>query len=54
LTAAVVGTGMSRTPHLFQLTANSLKRILQENPPAAAEFLGLKVGWDDGLLDDND
>ena len=51
------GQGPHDTPHLFNCLANptaSNPRILWEDPPAAAEFLGLETGRDAGPIDDND
>ena len=45
------------TNHLFNCPANPTNedpRILWEDPPAAAVFLGLETDRDPGRLDDND
>ena len=51
------GQGPHDTPRLFNCPANptaSNQYLLWEDPPAAAEFLGLETGRDAGPIDDND
>ena len=47
----------NNTPHLFNCSTNPTglnQRILWEDLPAAAAFLGLEINLEAGQLDDND
>ena len=51
------GQSPHNTPHLFNCPADPTSftpRILWEDPPAAAAFLGLEMNQEAGQLDDND
>jgi len=51
------GLSPHTTDNLFECQANPTTlttRILWEDPPAAADFLGLPSGWEVDELDDND